>query len=596
MSESQAYTFRRVFRALKSNLGQSKLGAFNIKSHNIDAPGFVVHSHLPHILQLALSRISQLARHVDNACQAHLAQAGELDQRAQLLKESVSLAKDEIKLGVQYSQELQHKVSSQVVDLETKVSLKISEIMLSLDERVTKVTELLAFIENISQASQMLSINASIEAVRAGHIGAGFSIIAQRMREMSDQTAEQSQRAAKFLDLREFREQLGQFQNDTNVGFQSSVKLIETTISQLEGVFANIHDRLNAVEEHNGVIFEFLKSNTSVAHALKKSNWLKDFADRLSHDVGNNSDRTSEGLAKSMDSMLMSSGIETKVRFDRLEDIMARGYIRVAVEPSFKGLSFRLPGGRELAGLDIEYAKAFGQWLGVQIEFIEHAWDRAPELLETGPADLMPVADIMWSALPPSPAYANMAFSESYTYLEYVLARKVGNTEINSLRDLEGKVLGCIKDPAAFSTLQDAGVRWSTNARLRGGQISLANLIAYSDQSRIHDCLVSGIVDAFAVDKPIYYWAANSPQSPWYKQIEILPGNIAQRLWHYAVGVTAHSSNYQLLTKINEFNAWFRTQPEREKIERTWQGRTQVGNLSYRDEGAGIKGADGIRP
>ncbi len=54
----------------------------------------------------------------------------------------------------------------------------------------------------------------------------------------------------------------------------------------------------------------------------------------------------------------------------------------------------------------------------------------------------------------------------------------------HSIDDLDGKTLGIINDPGAFQLLEDLGVRWGANADKPGGKVRLANLIAYSDQSR----------------------------------------------------------------------------------------------------------------
>ena len=150
--------------------------------------------------------------------------------------------------------------------------------------------------------------------------------------------------------------------------------------------------------------------------------------------------------------------------------------------------------------------------------------------------------------------------------------------------DLEGKVLGCINDPAAFATLEAAGLRWAANMDKPGGKVNLANLIAYTDQSRIHDCLAERAVDAFAVDKPIYHWACTGADSPWHGKIECLPVDLAPEPWYYAVGVADDPSSHALLQAVNQFIAWFKTQPERAEIERRWQGEIVSGRMTYRDE------------
>jgi ABC-type amino acid transport substrate-binding protein len=157
-------------------------------------------------------------------------------------------------------------------------------------------------------------------------------------------------------------------------------------------------------------------------------------------------------------------------------------------------------------------------------------------------------------------------------------------------------VLGCINDPAAFATLEAAGIRWAANLARPGGKVKLANLIAYTDQGRIHDCLAEGSVDAFAVDKPIYHWASTGPDSPWRGKIECLPVDLAPEPWYYAVGVADDPSSYHLLQALNEFIRWFSGRPERAEIERRWQGEVVSGRMTYRDEPGNLKGEAELAP
>ena len=223
-------------------------------------------------------------------------------------------------------------------------------------------------------------------------------------------------------------------------------------------------------------------------------------------------------------------------------------------------------------------------------EFIETPWDIATELLTVGKAYGEPPADVVISALPPSSDFENIAYSNTYTFLHWVLARKTGDTSISSINDLNGKILGIINDPGAFKLLEEIGVRWSSNENKPGGKVRLANLIAYSGQSRIHDCLANGVVDAFGVDLPIYYWACNNPASRWRGKIEIIPGNLASEPYYYAFGVSQSGSCYRLLKKANEFIAFYKNCPERMEIERVWQGDSVEGNISYRNEPGNLAG------
>jgi len=295
-------------------------------------------------------------------------------------------------------------------------------------------------------------------------------------------------------------------------------------------------------------------------------------------------------LPDSIQRALRQEGLPTERCADRLAAIRARGRLRVAIEPAFKGLSFRLRPGEPLIGLDVDYAKAFARYLGVALECVEHPWDQCTELLHAGRRPGEADADLVWSALPPNAAYQGVAFSDSYTYLDFVLVRRHGDQRIQDVRSLEGKVLGCINDPAAFAALEAAGLRWSRHADTPPGTVRLANLIGYSDQGVIHDALAQGTVDAFAADHPIFAWACYGQHSPWRGQLDILPTPLSPQPWYYAVGVADDPASYPLLQAVNQFLRGFLPSREREQIEKTWQFAVRQGQGSYRDEAGSLRG------
>ncbi|WP_252722951.1 methyl-accepting chemotaxis protein [Treponema phagedenis] len=64
-------------------------------------------------------------------------------------------------------------------------------------ESITKYTDI---INEISKQTNLLSINASIEAARAGTAGKGFSIIAGEVKKLSENTQETSSEIAKIVN------------------------------------------------------------------------------------------------------------------------------------------------------------------------------------------------------------------------------------------------------------------------------------------------------------------------------------------------------------------------------------------------------------
>ena len=102
---------------------------------------------------------------------------------------------------------------------------------------VQEVIKLAKAIEDISFQTNILSINASVEASRAGEAGKGFAVVAQEVKELASRSAEAAQSASVIV-------------NGTKTIIQTGVKLTADTAGSLEEIsgvscqISEISDRL----------------------------------------------------------------------------------------------------------------------------------------------------------------------------------------------------------------------------------------------------------------------------------------------------------------------------------------------------------------
>ena len=500
------------------------------------------------------------------------------------LDRSVATSRGELKTADQTIADLVRQVKGRVGQTESNVGEGLERVAGMLSDRASELQKVLSGITKIGNTVRMLALNATIEAARAGDAGRGFAVVSQEVRTLAQDTLKSADEAASAVQLTELQGELGRLADLTREALANVARAVEETNGRLHEAFARTAAEVDAMAENNRVLREVLSGiRTASERARAKDEWVRTLLMRAV-----DAWRTGDSSA-AFAQLLETEAVKSDPTYDRLSDIKQRGTLRVAIEPDFKGLSFKGPHGR-FTGLDVEYAEAFAKWLDVAVEFVPHPWDLCAELLHAGRRRGEAECDMVWSALPPNARWRGVAYSEPYTYLRYVLARRVGDTRMTGIGDLQGKVLGCINDPAAFATLEAAGLRWAANMDKPGGKVALANLIAYTDQSRIHDCLAERAVDAFAVDKPIYHWACTGSDSPWAGKIECLPVDLAPDPWYYAVGVADDPSSHGLLKAVNQFIAWFKGRPERTDIERRWQGEIVSGRTTYRDEPGNLKG------
>ena len=140
------------------------------------------------------------------------------------------------------------KFTSSSLDVILSEFEKVRESSLDLQRRAKDVTEIVETVENISDQTNLLALNAAIEASRAGEFGRGFSVVAQEVREL----AEESKSAVKNI----------------NSNLKSFIYDIDNVVKQVDGQYNTLEKenlKLSDVADSN---FETVKSIKSVSQDI----------------------------------------------------------------------------------------------------------------------------------------------------------------------------------------------------------------------------------------------------------------------------------------------------------------------------------------
>ncbi|WP_350333571.1 methyl-accepting chemotaxis protein [Coralliovum pocilloporae] len=99
-----------------------------------------------------------------------------------------------------------------------------------LAESAKQISDVVSLIQDIAEQTNLLALNATIEAARAGEAGRGFAVVASEVKELASQTS----RATEEID-----KQISDIQNETDHAVEA-IGSISATIEQLSGISAQI--------------------------------------------------------------------------------------------------------------------------------------------------------------------------------------------------------------------------------------------------------------------------------------------------------------------------------------------------------------------
>lgn len=226
----------------------------------------------------ALKEVESVSNQVNDGA-TNLAEAasclaeGATDQAASVeeMVATMNTVSDGLKFTAQSVDEAYNQLSECATDAQASHAEMghMVESMNRISETSKKIENIIAEIENIASQTNLLSLNASIEAARAGDAGRGFAVVADEIRDLADQSAKSAVDTRELVNntLREIEEgsRVANKTADVLYGVVDSIQKIALSAKTLS---ENTQVQAEAVEQADqGIarISEVVQSNSAAA-------------------------------------------------------------------------------------------------------------------------------------------------------------------------------------------------------------------------------------------------------------------------------------------------------------------------------------------
>ena len=248
-----SHTLAASSEELTASAEQSSLAANSVATAMIDIASSVEDQQRS--LQMVVSSAEERMTAIDI-----------IDSKASIARDSCHWAVTKASEGGQAID----KAIQQMITIENTVN-KSSQVVTKLGERSREIGQIVDAISGIAAQTNLLALNAAIEAARAGEQGRGFAVVADEVRKL----AEQSQNAAKQISLliNEIQTDTGNavltMQNGTReVTLGSNV--INSAGATFNEIVSRVDDVNNQVQSITIAIDDLKAGNHHIIQAMKK--------------------------------------------------------------------------------------------------------------------------------------------------------------------------------------------------------------------------------------------------------------------------------------------------------------------------------------
>lgn len=249
---------------LASNMEETAAAIYQINK-NIENSKNQIEDQVASVTETSAA-VEELTRSIDSLNQIIEDQAANINESSSAIEEMVSNIS-----FVASNADTTDKNTQELLQISEEGKKRLDDVFVTIKE-ISKMSDNListtSLIMSIADKTNLLAMNAAIEAAHAGDFGKGFAVVADEIRKLSEQTASQSKVISQNLgQIKSAIDKVAFASKETSEVFNTLLKKIETVNKMAEDIKTSMSEQ----KEGSRQILEALKKLNQITSSVKNS-------------------------------------------------------------------------------------------------------------------------------------------------------------------------------------------------------------------------------------------------------------------------------------------------------------------------------------
>lgn len=276
------------------------------------------------VINSTIGVIAEMNLHVDTLVKSNSVQTSAIENSNAAVNEVVSTLDYINKMAAERVKNAED-MHTYVEDGDDKITAT-NEILSRVSQQLDEVYEVVTIINNVAEQTNLLSMNAAIESAHAGEAGKGFGVVAEEIRSLAEETAENADKISKVVNT------IVEAVENANESSQSAFEAFEKVSSHADQI-------VNSLQEITGGIGKIDTQMLQIKQRSEETSSAADEMNRYCGELANKQKQVSSRVDNMNDVFVTAISSLHKIKEETADIVHKMKSVSASSDESYKNLT-----------------------------------------------------------------------------------------------------------------------------------------------------------------------------------------------------------------------------------------------------------------